>query len=157
MSQKTIPQSIFGDQTNIKRCVQPPGGSSTIMFGGESVKSDAVKGKNHQASDIFNLDENKKATKKPSQFQQEDTQNRLFGENTKRAKTDDAPKTYNPITGELPQNAVAKEEEEEHEKKKDAESVSIATTSCTTTNAAAAGAMPTRARQPPGGRSTKLW
>lgn len=154
MSQKTIPQSIFGDQTNIKRCVQPPGGNSTIMFGGESVKSDAVKGKNHQASDIFNLDENKEATKKPGQCQQ-DTQNRLFGGENKTGKADTALKSFNPITGALPQSVVAKEEEE-NEKKKDAETVSHTTTSCTTTNAAAAGVI-TKARQPPGGKSTKLW
>ena len=154
MSKTTLPQSIFGDQTNIKRCVQPPGGNSTIMFGGESVKSDAVKGKNHQASDIFNLDENKEATKKHGQCQQ-DTQNRLFGvENTKTGKADGALKSFNPITGALPQSVVAKEEEE-NEKKKDAEPVSNTTTSCTTTNAAAG--VTTKGRQPPGGKSTKLW
>jgi len=64
------------------------------MFGGESVKSDAVKGKDHQASDIFNLGEKKEVTKKPAHCQQGDTQNRLFGgESAKTAKEDGALKS----------------------------------------------------------------
>lgn len=157
MSESGAEWSVFKDQTNTRtRCIQPPGGVSSFALGGDypnDVKTDAVKPKNRQASSIFGSGENT-VPAKTSNWQNEDTKSRVFGgECLLPVKQKNKCKGFNPITGELEQGDGRCDEEEG----KDVNIQSSAPVITTGTTAADGVTIPTSTRQPPGGKSTKLW